>query len=108
MWIASWVVTKRLQQLTLNLNSASSPSCSKQHDPTESVDCAPGGAHPTARACIQFQNQLTPELSPDFHFPVVVSVSAWPDRSEDGMRIFVQTFPQLCPRFARNTPGVSR
>jgi hypothetical protein len=30
------------EQLTLNPNSASAPSCSKQHDPTESVDWAQG------------------------------------------------------------------
>jgi hypothetical protein len=29
-------------QLTLNPNSASAPSCSKEQDPTESVDCAQG------------------------------------------------------------------
>jgi hypothetical protein len=52
------------QQLTLNPNSATAPNCSKEHDPKESVDCDAREAHQTAGARTEFQNELTPELTP--------------------------------------------
>src|SRR5215469_11577872 len=52
------------QQPTLNPSPASAPSCSKEQDPTESVDHAHGVCTGLHERGTEFQNQLTPELTP--------------------------------------------